>query len=97
MAAQLNPVPPQQGSDGQAVDAKQLGQLLDRRLLLISIDQLCDFCHAQAVLALTPVTPVTLWPFRWPGRSGRTQHQTEPFSLRFGVRIEAHKLHVFFA
>ena len=35
----------------------------------------CDFCHAQAVLALTPVP---LWAFRWPGSGGRTQHQTKP-------------------
>jgi hypothetical protein len=31
-----------------------------------------DFCHAQPVLALTPVP---LWALRWPRIGGRTQHQ----------------------
>jgi len=38
-----------------------------------------------AAFLSTALTPVTLWPFRWPGRCGCTQHQTQVVRVRRGV------------
>jgi hypothetical protein len=50
--AQFNTVPLEQGSDGRTMDAEPLSQILDRHLLFILLDQLCDVCHAKAAVAL---------------------------------------------
>jgi hypothetical protein len=48
-----NSVPLEQGSDRRPMDTEPSSQILDRRrLLFILLDQLCDFCQAEAAMTL---------------------------------------------
>ena len=50
---QLHTMPLHVSGDSQAMDAKLLGWVFDGYLALILLDQLRDFCHAKAALALS--------------------------------------------